>query len=97
MNLFWMIAATAAGGAFGAAYFGGLWLTVRSLSTMDQPALWLMVSFVCRVSIVLTGFYYVMGGRWEQLLACMAGFLIARTVLIRRLRITGHVSNLPNA
>lgn len=96
MNLAWMIGAVAGGFALGAIYFGGLWLTVRSVPTMRQPALWLMLSFVLRMSVVLTGIYFVMGGRWERLVACMVGFLLARTLLIRRLRDVGQVSNLPN-
>lgn len=97
MNPTWIIAAVMAGLALGAIYFGGLWLTVRSVPTMGQPAFWFFVSFVLRMSAVLAGFYAVMGGRWERLVACMVGFLLARTLSICHLRDVGQVSNLPSA
>ena len=96
MNPAWIVGAVASGFAFGALYFGGLWLTVRSVPTMQQPAFWFLVSYVLRISVVLAGFYVVMGGRWERLVACMVGFFLARTLLIRHLRDVGQVSNLPN-
>lgn len=97
MNTAWIAAALVTGFALGAVYFGGLWLTVRSMQTMNQPALGLFMSFLLRIGIVLTGFYLVMDGHWERLVACLAGFLIARTLLVRCLRDMGSISKLPNA
>ncbi|REJ65763.1 MAG: ATP synthase subunit I [Planctomycetota bacterium] len=97
MNPAWIVGAVAVGIALGVIYFGGLWLTVRGVPTMRQPAFWFLVSFVLRMSVVLSGFYMVIGGRWERLVACMVGFLLARTLLIRHLRDVGQASSLPNA
>ncbi len=97
MNPAWIIGAVATGFALGAIYFGGLWLTVRGVPTMQQPALWFLVSFVLRMSVVLAGFYFVMGGRWERLVACMVGFLLVRMLLIRHQRDVGQASKLPSA
>ncbi|MGD9299965.1 MAG: ATP synthase subunit I [Desulfobacterales bacterium] len=69
----------------GVFYFLGLWWTVRRLSTVRAPALWTIASFVVRSGIVLAGFYLVMAGRWDNLLACLAGFTLIRLWLIRRL------------
>jgi F1F0 ATPase subunit 2 len=69
-------------------YFGGLWLTVRRLPGSRTPELLILGSFVGRLAVTLAGFYLVMGGRWERLLACLAGFLITRTFLLYRLKPT---------
>jgi F1F0 ATPase subunit 2 len=78
-------AAFVAGAALGGAYFLGLWYTVRRQTTASLPALWLLVSGVGRLVLLLVGFYLVMAGSWERLLACLAGFVVARLVLTRKL------------
>ena len=72
-----------AGMAFGVLFFGGLWLTVRKGLTSKSPTLVFMGSLVVRVAIVVVGFYYVGADGWQRLLLCLAGFLIARTVITR--------------
>ena len=72
-----------AGMAFGVLFFGGLWLTVRKGLTSKSPTLVFMGSLVVRVAIVVVGFYYVGADDWQRLLLCLAGFLIARTVITR--------------
>jgi F1F0 ATPase subunit 2 len=87
MTIDWLmlIPAFGAGAALGAFYFLGLWWTIRRLPIVRVPALWTTVSFVVRSGIVLAGFYLVMAGRWENLLACLAGFTLIRLWLVRRL------------
>jgi len=80
-----LAAAFAAGAALGAAYFLGLWYTVRRQASARWPAVWLLGSAVGRLALLLAGFYLVMAGSWERLLACLAGFVVARLVLTRRL------------
>jgi F1F0 ATPase subunit 2 len=70
----------------GTFYFGGLWFTVRRLPDTRHPALLTMVSFLGRMFITLAGFYFIMGSRVENLLACLVGFLLARQLLIKVLR-----------
>jgi len=74
-----------AGAALGLGYYGGLWLTIQRLPTAGRPGLLASVSLFLRLGLVLVAFYLVMGGRWERLLACLAGFLLARVLLVRRL------------
>ena len=74
------------GVGLGIVYFGGLWLTVRRLPDARWPALLLLGSMLGRTALTLLGFYLVMDARWERLLACLAGFILARMVLMRRLR-----------
>lgn len=78
--------ASAAGMALGLFYFGGLWLTVRQLGTQRYAVALFLASFVGRTAVVLAGFYFVMGGRWERVLACLAGFIVVRQLLVSRLR-----------
>lgn len=81
-----MLLAWAAGMGLGLFYFGGLWLTVRQLPTRRYAIALFLASFVGRTALVLAGFYFVMGGHWERMLACLAGFIIVRQLLVSRLR-----------
>lgn len=81
-----------AGLALGLFYFGGLWLTVRRITCSKRPALLMFGSFVIRMLVTLCGFYFVMDGRWERLLACLSGFLATRIVLTRIAR-TGEAAS----
>jgi len=74
------------GAVLGIFYFLGLWWTVQKLRSSKSAALLSLGSFVVRTAVVLTGFYFIMGGQWERLLASLAGFMTARVVLIRGLK-----------
>ncbi len=78
--------ASLAGFLLGAFYFGGLWWTVRKAMASKGPALWFMTSLVLRTSIVITGFFFVSGDDWRRWLAALAGFVLARLVVIRLTR-----------
>ncbi len=77
-----LVLAGLAGCLFGTLFFYGLWWTVRKGIACKQPALWLLGSLLLRTGIVLTGFYLISDGRWERLLACLLGFVIARFIVI---------------
>jgi len=85
-----------AGIGLGICYFFGLWLTVRRLTTARRPVLMSLSSFFGRLAVVLLGFYFVMGGRWERLIACLVGFLAIRVVLVRRWGPDGQEDRLSN-
>jgi F1F0 ATPase subunit 2 len=70
----------------GILYFTGLWWTVLRLTRTRRPAVWSLASFLSRAAVVLTLFYVSTHGRWDRLLICLAGFTIARFLLLRRLR-----------
>jgi len=36
--------------------------------------------------VTVVGFFFVMGGRWERVVVCLVGFLMARIALTSRLR-----------
>ena len=64
-----LLVSFAAGLVLGAAYMAALWFTVRRISTVRQPGLWLFVSAVVRVALLLAGFYWVSQGRWQGIVA----------------------------
>ncbi|MCA9073045.1 MAG: ATP synthase subunit I [Planctomycetaceae bacterium] len=84
-----------AGVLLGVFYFGSLWWVVRRLPEMSRPSIWFPISSILRTLVVLAGVYFLMGGRWERLVALMVGFIIGRIVVFRKVGISPHRS--PNA
>ncbi|MEO6246050.1 MAG: ATP synthase subunit I [Opitutaceae bacterium] len=82
-----LVLAGAAGVGFGAVFFGGLWWTVRRGVASPRPALWFLGSALLRTFVALAGFYFVSGGQWQRLTACLVGFIAARLVVMW---LTGH-------
>jgi F1F0 ATPase subunit 2 len=74
-----------AGALLGAFFFGGLWWTVQRGVASDLPGLWFLVSLLLRTGIVLGGIYLVSQGHWSRAVTCLFGFLIARTIVMKRL------------
>ena len=87
MTVLYGVLAFGGGVGLSVLYFGGLWLTVRRVVAAEWPRSFLLGSFVVRTGLVLLGFYLVilwMGERWELLAACLLGFVVGRTILVRR-------------
>lgn len=86
-----------AGMLLGALFFGGLWWTIRQGVVARQPALWFALSLLLRTGMTLFGLYFVAGDDWTRLLACLAGFIIARFIVINltATRITEALSHAP--
>ena len=89
-----LVLAWAAGGVLGAIFFGGLWWTVRNGVSSARPVLWFLGSLLLRMGIVLAGFYFVSGGQWKRLVACLVGFVIARVVVTWLTRPSRNTPNL---
>lgn len=75
-----------AGLLLGALFFGGLWWTIQRGLDAKNPALWFLASLLLRSGGAVLGFYFVADGDWRRLLACLAGFLMARAMLTRLAR-----------
>lgn len=75
------------GAALGMAFFGGLWWTVLRGAGSPRAGLWFSVSFLLRTTIVVGGFYLAGVGHWPRLVACLAGFLAARLMILRLSRL----------
>ena len=97
MNVTWIVVSLGIGLLMGAFYFGGLWLTVRKVANTRPAGLILFGSFLVRAAVVLIGFYFVTDGKWERVLACMTGFVLARTLFIHRLRRVGADAGRPES
>jgi F1F0 ATPase subunit 2 len=70
----------------GAAFFGGLWWTIRLGVSSKQPAVWFSGSLLVRTAIVLAGFYLISRDDWRRLVSCLFGFVLARMVVTRLTR-----------
>lgn len=67
----------------GAAYFGGLWWTVRRLPSCRQPGRMLFGSFLVR-TLILAGVLFLAAGRRPLVyLGAALGFLAVRMVMTR--------------
>jgi F1F0 ATPase subunit 2 len=67
----------------GIVFFGGLWLTVKKIVSSEMQALWSLASFFIRLTIVLAGIYLVSAGRWQRMLVCLSGLIVARWLVLR--------------
>jgi F1F0 ATPase subunit 2 len=84
-----------AGGLLGALFFGGLWWTIHRGVSSCRPALWFLGSPLLRISATLAGFYFVSGGQWKRLVACLIGFVTARFIVLWRVRSPGKTPHRP--
>jgi len=80
-----LVMAFVAGLILGAFFFGGLWWTVRRGLKSENPAIWFFGSMMLRTALIVVAFYYVAQGHWSGLVACLAGFLVGRFLVVRRL------------
>jgi len=87
ITVFILSLAFLAGLALGAFYFAGLWQTVKKLPASEHPVRLVAGSFALRMIIVLTAFYFIMGGQWERLTVALVGFIIMKIFLTRKLGI----------
>lgn len=101
MNVEWtaanwplLLAAMLAGFGLGLFFFGGLWWTTQRVAVVRSPGVFVLVSFVGRTLVTLLGFYLIMGGSWQRLVLCTAGFILARVFLVRRLGVTSQEESL---
>jgi F1F0 ATPase subunit 2 len=79
-----LAAAVFAGALLGVFFFGGLWWTVRRGVISPHPALFFLGSLLLRTLAVVAGFYFVSSGDWRKLVAGLAGFVVARALVGRR-------------
>ena len=81
----YLILSFSVGMALGAFYFLSLWRTLQKISDAPSPGFMMFRSYLIRTSVVLTGFYLVMGGHWQRGIAALIGFVVMRMLLTRRL------------
>jgi len=88
--LFALLVALLEGALLGVFFFAGLWWTVRKLESTKQVALLFLGSMLLRTSVVVLGFYFILGDNWQRLLAGLLGFIIARIIVTRLTRIANQ-------
>jgi len=49
----------------------------------EHPVAVTLGSFLLRLSVVVAGFLIISGGRWQNALACLAGFAMGRIAVSR--------------
>lgn len=90
----WLLAGLA-GGALGMFFFGGLWWTVARTLQSDRSMAWHFAGLLLRMAVTLGGFYLVGAGQWQRLAACLAGFIVARALVLRATRIPAPAAMTP--
>jgi F1F0 ATPase subunit 2 len=88
-----LVFALLAGALLGVFFFAGLWWTVRKLESSKHVALLFLGSMILRTSVVMLGFYFILGDNWQRLLAGLLGFIIARIIVTRFTRIAEQSEN----
>ena len=88
-----LLVALLEGALLGLFFFAGLWWTVRKLESTKQVALLFLGSMFLRTSVVVLGFYFMLGDNWQGLLVGLLGFIIARIFVTRLTRIADPSKN----
>ncbi len=71
------------GALLGAFYFNSLWNTVKKVTDEGKQGMFLLTGYFLRTGVVLAGFYIIMSGRWERVVAALAGFILMREIMKR--------------
>lgn len=72
-----------AGFLLGVFYFAGLWWTVRRLTVTHHVALFFISSLMFRLTVVVVGFWFILGNSWQHLLLGLLGFTLLRVLAVR--------------
>jgi F1F0 ATPase subunit 2 len=88
-----LVFALLVGALLGVFFFAGLWWTVRKLESSKQVALLFLGSMLLRTSVVIIGFYFILGDNWQRILAGLLGFIIVRIIVTRLTRIAEQSKN----
>ena len=76
---------SAVGIVAGLLYFVGLALTLKALPRSRHPARLSALSFLARTAVTALGLYLLArGGVWQNVITGLAGFLLVRMLLTRR-------------
>ncbi|HEY6972648.1 MAG TPA: ATP synthase subunit I [Candidatus Angelobacter sp.] len=78
MNAFLISVILLTGVGLSVIFYGGLWLTVRSLAKTRHPVLLTLASFAARTLVVIAAFLILTKGGWQSPLIALAGFLMGR-------------------
>ncbi len=85
LRIYFLFISFLLGAGIGLFHFGGLWWTIRRMAASGKKEYGFLVSFFLRSAISVVLFYLVSGGRWDKILAALAGFLAVRFVMVRKI------------
>lgn len=88
IELTWLALSGLSGLLLGLFFFGGLKWTIQKGLGSHKPMIWFAGGWLVRMACVVTGFYFISALGWQNLLVCLAGFLVARVGIIRFTRST---------
>lgn len=81
------------GMVLGAIFFGGLWMTVRQMTTSKRPAILFITSVLLRTAIVLAGIWHFAAGDPYSIAACLLGFIALRLLATHGASVFGNTSD----
>ncbi|MDD2321465.1 MAG: ATP synthase subunit I [Geobacteraceae bacterium] len=80
-----LLAAFLVGMGLAAANYAALWFTVQKLVVTRRPMVLAFASFLLRTAAVISGFFYATAADPARLFACVFGFLLVRTLAVKRM------------
>lgn len=89
-NIWILILALLLGTLLGGLFFGGLWLTIKMALNSKMPAVLFILSFFIRTAMVIGGFYMIAKQDSSKWIMCACGFIIARFVSKKYLKISNE-------
>ena len=91
MDMLELTMSFAAGAAAGAVYLLLLWWTTQRLVRAAHPGGVMLIGAAVRMAVVLGVFLLLsLTGQWQYVAAGLAGFVLARLVVVRRIRTTAQ-------
>lgn len=66
----------------GGLYFGGLYLTTQRFNNAKSPALFMILSFVLRMGVLITGFYYLSKSGYKNILIGLLAVMLVRFLML---------------
>lgn len=82
-----LLLSLAAGAVLAGVYLVILWISLYRLQHRRRPGQWVALGLIVRLAVVVSGFYVILGnGRWQLLLAALAGFVMVRTLAVGSMR-----------
>ncbi len=92
--LFALLAALAFGGLLGSVFLSTLWWTVLRLPHVRRPGLLYITSLLLRMTMVMAGFTAIAWFQdWRLLVAGLLGFVLVRTLSVRRVSLSAEVGD----
>ena len=85
LDITFVFAAAIVGVLLSLFYFGGLWFTVNRIKSVKWPGFLIGMSFLLRMILLMTVFYFILSYHWMYLLFALITFLITRQFLLHRI------------